>query len=709
MPSRHPEHETVNTGVDAGTDAPPRYPHLPGYRAPFDRVAPRFAAACTRSPVLLYSTLETDRTMQRAHHLSPGPSASAPSSAHDTSPASVARHTIEVGTLYFAAAYAALALGRGDDGVALFWPAAGVSAGLVFALGRKARLPVAIGTLLATIAVNFWFGRKGLLPVVFGLANAGEALAVTWLHGLLPGRRTPFRRLVRVLAVSATAAISCIVAAGVASLAIGAAGASSTSIGHVWLSWFLADFVGIAVVGPLVVAIADLVRSPPRGHDWTVDIALLLLFAFAAYSVLSVRPETGGWLTVAPGAALLPILIWISARAQPIVPALAVALLGVLMTYLAVMGEGRYGDARLSLEARILAAQFGLTVASVATWSIAALFMGQRRAYERLRVSERRLALIADAAPGVIFSLQRWPDGRLALPFISATSRDLLGLDAEQLSRDPEILLGRLEASDRASLLAALDNSDAEAGILRLELPLERSGRETWVEISARATREADASIVWHGFIQDVTARRRFVEELSHRTRNLLTVVQSVAEHTARTTPTNELGDKLGERLSGLAASHQLLAARGWEGAEIDALVRAQLAHFADLIGTRLEIEGPHLLLRPQAAQVIGMAVHELATNACKHGALGRDGAARLRWTDPRSDPAGRFRMTWRESGGPPYASGSRRGFGHMVTVEMPAYQLGAEIGLAAVEDGFEWRLSAPADRVVLSTQAASP
>lgn len=646
--------------------------------------------------------------MQHAHSSFPEPSASKPPPTSNLSPAIVARHSFEVGALYFAAAYAALALSRGADGVALIWPAAGISAGLVFALGREARLPVALGTFLATVAVNVWFGRTGLLPALFGLANAGEALAVTWLHGLLPGRRTPFRRLVRVLAVSATAAVSCLTAAGVAALAIGLADASA-SVPQVWRAWFLSDFVGIAVVGPLVVAIVDLVRSPPRGHDWTPDVALLLLFAFAAYEVLSLKPDAAGWIGIAPGAALLPILIWVSARAQPIVPALAVAFLAALMTYLAVKGEGRYGDARLALEVRVLAAQFGLTVASVATWSIAALFMEQRRADERLRASERRLALIAAAAPGVIFSLQRRPDGRLALPFVSATALELLGLDAERISYDPEILLGRLAASDKAALLAALAAPNAEGGVLRLELPLDRFDKEIWLEFSARATREPDGSVLWHGFIQDVTVRRRFVEELSHRTRNLLTVVQSVAEHTARTSPIGELGDKLGERLSGLAASHQLLAARGWEGAEIGALARAQLAHFADLIGTRLVIEGPRLLLQPQAAQVIGMAVHELATNACKHGALGREGVARLAWTDPESDPAHRFAMTWLESGGPPYAPSGRHGFGHKVVVEMPTYQLGAQISLEARPDGLAWRLSAPAARVVLAARVAPP
>jgi two-component sensor histidine kinase len=357
---------------------------------------------------------------------------------------------------------------------------------------------------------------------------------------------------------------------------------------------------------------------------------------------------------------------------------------------------------RVPLEARAFAAQATLAIVSLLTLSISALFAGQRSAEARLRASERRLALIADAAPGVIFTLERSPDGRLMMPFVSRTSVELLGVDAEHLGADPEALLGRLEAGDRRALLDALAEASSERGLIHLELPLRKlEGGEMWLEISARSNREADGSITWHGFIHDVTARRRLVEELNHRTRNLLTVVQAVAEHTARGTPPKELADKLGERLAGLAASHQLLAARGWEGVEIGPLVTSQLAHLESLFGSRLLIEGPSLTLRPQAAQIIGMAVHELATNACKHGALSQQGEVRLSWIAPEDDVSKRFRMTWEESGGPPFADSGRRGFGRKVIVEMATYQLAAEVDLAPRSDGLMWRLSAPRERVV--------
>lgn len=616
--------------------------------------------------------------------------------------AALGLHTLIAGSLYFVTAYAALTLAAGPDGVALYWPSSGIAVGLVLALGRTFNLPVAIGTLVATVVANIIFGRSPALSFAFGLCNAFEALAVGWLYRLLLARDYPFRRLTLVLALFAAAGAGCAIAAWPAALAISAAGVSDAPLIKLWLTWLLSDFVGIAVVAPLVMAVIDLARSPSRKYDWSLDIVLLLLFGFAAHDSLSVRFDSGAWQTMAPGVTTVPVLIWIAARAQPIVPALAVAVLGIIIEGYTAVGAGRYGDVRVPLEARAFAAQATLAIVSLLTLSISALFAGQRSAEARLRASERRLALIADAAPGVIFTLERSPDGRLMMPFVSRTSVELLGVDAEHLGADPEALLGRLEAGDRRALLDALAEASSERGLIHLELPLRKlEGGEMWLEISARSNREADGSITWHGFIHDVTARRRLVEELNHRTRNLLTVVQAVAEHTARGTPPKELADKLGERLAGLAASHQLLAARGWEGVEIGPLVTSQLAHLESLFGSRLLIEGPSLTLRPQAAQIIGMAVHELATNACKHGALSQQGEVRLSWIAPEDDVSKRFRMTWEESGGPPFADSGRRGFGRKVIVEMATYQLAAEVDLAPRSDGLMWRLSAPRERVV--------
>jgi two-component sensor histidine kinase len=117
----------------------------------------------------------------------------------------------------------------------------------------------------------------------------------------------------------------------------------------------------------------------------------------------------------------------------------------------------------------------------------------------------------------------------------------------------------------------------------------------------------------------------------------------------------------------------------------------------------RLAIEGPALVLRPDAAQIIGMAIHELATNACKHGALSVDnGKVRLSWGGPGWASDGRFRMCWEETGGPAFAAGGTKGFGRTLLTELAAYQLDAEVALDGRSDGLVWRLAAPAHTVLL-------
>src|SRR5262245_33644056 len=123
------------------------------------------------------------------------------------------------------------------------------------------------------------------------------------------------------------------------------------------------------------------------------------------------------------------------------------------------------------------------------------------------------------------------------------------------------------------------------------------------------------------------------MREASHRAKNLLAVVQVMAQHTADEIDPKVFAERLSQRLAGLAATHDLLVAADWRGVDIGDLARAQLAQFGDLVGTRITLDGPPLRLRPAAAQSIGMALHELTTNATQYGALSNAaGLLRVEW-----------------------------------------------------------------------------
>ena len=206
----------------------------------------------------------------------------------------------------------------------------------------------------------------------------------------------------------------------------------------------------------------------------------------------------------------------------------------------------------------------------------------------------------------------------------------------------------------------------------------------------------------------DITERKRaeeqvkrLLKEVNHRAKNLLGVVQAIAWHTTGA-DRDAFIDRFSARIHALAANHDLLVKSEWRGVELGDLVRSQLAHFEGLIGGRITLEGPDLHITAEAAQPLAMALHELATNAGKYGALSNTlGGVCIAWAIDK-DGAGtdRFRLSWSEWGGPEVPAPSRRGFGTAVITQMPKMQLGAEVTLDYAPGGITWHFVCPATKV---------
>ena len=232
-----------------------------------------------------------------------------------------------------------------------------------------------------------------------------------------------------------------------------------------------------------------------------------------------------------------------------------------------------------------------------------------------------------------------------------------------------------------------------------------RNGSLIEVEINAAPIEGPGGEVVAISVMfRDIGARKRSEEkitlllrEMEHRSKNILSVVQAVAQQTFAANP-ETFPARFGERLAALAASHSLLVAEQWERVEIARLVRSQLAHFADLLGTRVVIEGPSLALSVEAAQTIGMALHELATNSGKYGALSdHSGRVELTW----DLASGAFTISWTERDGPTVAAPTRTGFGTTVIRRMVAANLNGEVELDFAPAGLSWRLNCPAASVL--------
>lgn len=187
----------------------------------------------------------------------------------------------------------------------------------------------------------------------------------------------------------------------------------------------------------------------------------------------------------------------------------------------------------------------------------------------------------------------------------------------------------------------------------------------------------------------------------------MLNVVQSIAQLTSSDAKPEEFFQTFSGRLQGLAASHDLLVTAEWAGVAIEKLVRSQLSHYRSLIGNRILLTGPAIVIKPAAAQAFGMACHELSTNAAKYGALSTpDGVIRLSWeVEPKgSADQQTFMMEWSEEGGPPVTPPTHRGFGYTVLVEMPEHLLDARVALTYADTGVVWRLTAQVQNMMANS-----
>ncbi|HMA51515.1 MAG TPA: GAF domain-containing protein [Magnetospirillaceae bacterium] len=189
---------------------------------------------------------------------------------------------------------------------------------------------------------------------------------------------------------------------------------------------------------------------------------------------------------------------------------------------------------------------------------------------------------------------------------------------------------------------------------------------------------------------------RMLLDEINHRAKNMLAVVQAMVRQTARKTDPDSFVRLITDRLAGLAASQDLLVRNDWHGVELADLLRSQLAHLGELLDSRVGLSGPSLRLTPGAAQTLGMALHELGTNAVKYGALSnQDGRIEIAWSLDEAAQS-RFVLAWREKNGPPVAAPTRRGFGCSVMVRSVEHALDAEVDLAFAETGLSWTMVAP-------------
>jgi PAS domain S-box-containing protein len=215
---------------------------------------------------------------------------------------------------------------------------------------------------------------------------------------------------------------------------------------------------------------------------------------------------------------------------------------------------------------------------------------------------------------------------------------------------------------------------------------------------------DPDGRTLGYGTVtRDFRARKRAEDdmrmmngELAHRLKNVLAVVQSIALQTLRNAADMpSASENLSARLVALGAATDVLTGGSWRSADLRALAEHTLAPHGEL-GARILLEGPPVALQPQVAVALALALHELATNAAKYGALSNEtGCVQLAWQVDGTGPEAKFRLTWREKGGPPVSPPSRRGFGSTLIERSLRSYFGGTAATEFLPEGLRFMLEA--------------
>jgi len=284
------------------------------------------------------------------------------------------------------------------------------------------------------------------------------------------------------------------------------------------------------------------------------------------------------------------------------------------------------------------------------------------------------------------------------------------------LGRSVEDILGRTDAelfpSSGAAAMMAVKNQVLVSGeAKRTEIALEEPPGIRWHDLHIEPLRNDAGEIVGLTCASvDVTERkegeahlRLLLRELTHRSKNLLAVIQAMSRQTARHVGSIDgFLTQFSARLQALAASHDLLIRESWYGASLRELVRSQLSGYLDGVPVQISIEGPDIALKPEAAQNLGLALHELAVNAAKFGALSVPGGqVSIVWSRSETSVGSAVEFDWQERLGPKVKTRRKRGFGSMVIERNLVRALDAQVDLEFEPDGLRCHVVIPASQIL--------
>jgi PAS domain S-box-containing protein len=337
----------------------------------------------------------------------------------------------------------------------------------------------------------------------------------------------------------------------------------------------------------------------------------------------------------------------------------------------------------------------GILCAAIDVSRVRSLESERRRLTEELATAAQRYEFALRGSNVTVFT----QDTNLRY---TSVSKPLFGLETKAIhgATDEDIL----PASATESMIGLKREVLAKGEPCNAELRIDGATGPLWYDFHLEPMRDVSGSTIGlTGAAVDITERKQgeahlrlLLRELTHRSKNLLAVIQAMARQTAKHGGNVQaFVERFGERVQALARSHDLLVAESWRSASLRDLVRSQLAIYIDREPDNIVIEGPDINLRPEAAQSLGLALHELATNAVRYGAMSKSGGrVNISWQSRAKNDG--FELLWRESGGPKVTVPRQRGFGSVAIEHNLARALDADVSLDFASEGVSCRILVP-------------
>jgi PAS domain S-box-containing protein len=419
--------------------------------------------------------------------------------------------TFVVAVVYFLAARLSLALLAQPDGVAVFWPAAGVASGMLIGVGSAARWPVVIGVMAATVIANLLGDRNLGLSIFSAVANASEAFVIAGLIERIFGAPFQLNQLQRVVGFFIVVVVGSSLSGIVGTSGFTLFHSSTASIPTIWVHWFTSDALGNISVAPLAIGLASLTRAPPTRGELAGGALALAVVAVLCLGMILLPNQP--WTSELAIAALSPLLVFIAARFRPAFTAAATFMCAITIVWTTTFAIGIFGDSSLPIDERILSAQAAIMATSFGALVLAALFSERRLHEATLMERERRLEEALRAGGVMTF------DWNLTAHQVrhSQNAEQILGNGPDHALGSAE-WFGRIHPDDRARVMQCVDGAllDKPSHAVTFRYLRPDGGGEVWLEQVAitQFDRAGKATRV-HGLTTDITSRKRFEQEIS--------------------------------------------------------------------------------------------------------------------------------------------------------------------------------------------------